>query len=67
MAIFALISNNYIENIVVCDSYQFTQILWPSYETLDVTTMVPQPGIGWVRTESGWTPPSQIIVSGSQA
>lgn len=63
MASIALISGNIIENVVVCDTIEFAKILWPEYQILDISNMVPEPGIGWFLSGSNWTAPS--VVSGS--
>lgn len=60
MSVYGLILGATIENVVVCDTIDFANILWPNYEIIDITSMTPQPGIGWFRSGSSWINPLDV-------
>lgn len=57
MRIFALVSNNVVENVVVCDSQELASQLWRNVVSVDINDHTPQPGIGWSYVDGVFTPP----------
>jgi hypothetical protein len=55
MNVYALIQNNVVVNTVVASS---TDTQDPTYTWIDITTVSPQPGIGWSYNETIFTAPT---------
>jgi hypothetical protein len=58
MAIFALVKNNKIVNVIVADSKEISESV-SGYESIETTG---QPWIGWERIDGVWVNPSPDIV-----
>jgi hypothetical protein len=47
MGVFAYIQQDLVVNTILCDTQELANVLWPDMLAIDITYMIPQPGIGW--------------------
>ena len=57
--ILAIVNNDIVQAIVtITDDSQYNNYAQNSQAAIDITNMLPQPGVGWLFTGNGLTPPA---------
>jgi hypothetical protein len=69
MSIYALVTGTpigVVVNTVICENDALASSLWPEYVVVNITEVVPQPGINWYLSGSSWLhPDTSPLQSGS--